>query len=351
MSYDPNSGGGTQPTGGNETQPTGDQSMGNQPMGGQPTQPTGDYMPPQGAYTPPPPPQGGYTPPPQGGGYAPPPQGGYTPPQQGGYAPPPQGGYTPPPGGGYTPPPQGGYGAPPPPPGGMGGPAGGPSFNVGNMGTVDQATVRDLFQSYMNAVTKPNVSTYEAEIPRASWLRTLVGLAAVDIVSFLVSLVAAATASAGVNQALSQLHAQGYYGFDGVMSIAGGGGIVGAIIGLLLVPAWFFLGAGILWLTARMFGGTNSNFMTHSYLLSLSYTPLRIIGGVLSIIPILGALVSFVAYLYQLYSAGLALQASQRMQPGRAQLAAFLPLIVGILLGCLCFFVAIALFASALRNS
>src|SRR5207253_9546373 len=104
------------------------------------------------------------------------------------------------------------------------------------------------------------------------------------------------------------------------------------------------------WLAARMFGGTNSNFMTHSYLLSLSYTPLRIIGSVIGIIPILGGLVAFAAGLYQLYSAGLAMQASQRMQPGRAQLAAWLPLVVGILLACLCGVILIFAAAAAING-
>jgi hypothetical protein len=233
----------------------------------------------------------------------------------------------------------------------MGGPAGGPSLSVGNMGTVNQATVQDLFQSYMNAMTKPNVMTYQMEIPRASWLRTLIGLAAVDIVSFVFGLIAVAIGSAQIASALAQLHAQGIYGYDGFLNLAGGGGIAGAVFGLILTPAFFFLGAGILWLTARMFGGTGSDFMTHCYLLSLSYTPLRIIGKVIGVIPVLGGLVAFVAFIYQLYSAGLAMQASQRMQPGRAQLAAFVPLIVGIVLGCLCVVLSVALFAAALRST
>ena len=362
MSYDPQSGGETQPTGGDEPQPSGDQPMGDlsmggepmasdqstgggEPMGGQPTQPTGDYTtppggyappppPPAGGYAPPPPPSGGYTqptggyaPPPEQGGYAPPPQGGYAPPpQQGGYAPPPQGGYTPPPGAGYPPPPPpppgagyGAYGAPPPPPppGSMG-TAAGAGVTVGSMGTVNQATLQSLFQSYMNAITKPNVATYEAEIPNASWLRTIIGVVIVDVVAFIFALIAVAIGSAQVNQALSQLHAQGIYGYDGLLNLFGGGGFFGAFIGLFLSLLWFFVGAGILWLSARMLGGTGSNFMTHAYLLSLSYTPLRIIGAVIGVMPVLGGLVAFVAYLYQLYSAGLAMQASQRMQPGRA---------------------------------
>ena len=233
----------------------------------------------------------------------------------------------------------------------MGGPTGGPSFNVGGMGTVNQATLQDLFQSYMNALTKPNVSTYEMEIPKASWLRTWVGVIGVDIVSFLIGLIFAGLAFAQVSSALAQLHAQGIYQYDSLVSFfAGGGGVVTAVVGLIITPLRFFIGAGILWLAARMFGGTNSNFMTHSYLLSLSYTPLRIIGTVIGIIPILGALVSFAAFLYQLYSAGLAMQASQRMQPGRAQLAAFLPLIVGILLACLCGVILIFLAAATINR-
>jgi len=231
------------------------------------------------------------------------------------------------------------------------GTAAGAGVTVGSMGTVNQATLQDLFQSYRNAITKPNVATYEAEIPKASWLRTIVGVLIVDVVSFVFALIAVAIGSAQVNQALSQLHAQGIYGYDGLLTAVGGGGFFGAFIGLFLSLLWFFLGAGLLWVSARLLGGTGGDFMTHAYLLSLSYTPLRIIGAVIGVIPIVGGLVAFVAYLYQLYSAGLAMQASQRMQPGRALLAAFLPLIVGIVLVCLCLVLSIALFAAALRGS
>jgi len=219
------------------------------------------------------------------------------------------------------------------------------------MGTVDQASLRDLFQSWMNAVTKPNVATYEAEIPKASWLRTLIGVAVVTLVTFVLNLIFAGLAYGSMSQVLSQLHAHGVYSMDWIAGLGGGGGIAGAFVGLIFTAAFFFLGAGLLWLMARMFGGTNSNFMTHAYLLSLSYTPLRILGAVVNIIPIVGGLVSFALYLYQLYSAGLAMQASQRMQPGRAQLAAFLPLIVGILVGCLCIILLIFGVAAAINGS
>jgi hypothetical protein len=222
---------------------------------------------------------------------------------------------------------------------------------MGSMGTVNQASLQGLFQSWMNAITKPNVATYEAEIPKASWMGTLIGVALVAVVSFLINLIAAGAAAAQINQALSQLHAQGVYSMDWLVNFGGGGGIVGAFLGLIFTFCTFFLGAGILWLMARIFGGTGSDFMTHSYLLSISYTPLRIIAGVIGIIPFLGAIVSFAATLYQLYSAGLAMQASQRMQPGRAQLAAFLPLIIGIVLICLCFILLIFGLAAAINGA
>jgi len=211
------------------------------------------------------------------------------------------------------------------------------------------ATLQDLFRSYMNAVTKPNVSTYEAEIPRASWMRTLLGVAMVAIISFIVNLLFAGAAAAALAPLRQQLQGQGYTGPD--FLAGGGGGIVGAIFALIGAFITFFLGAGLLWLMAKMFGGTNSNFMTHSYLLSLSYTPLRVISTVLSIIPFVGSLVALVAFLYQIYSAGLSMQASQRMQPGRAQMAAFIPTIVGIVLGCLCFFVAAAALVSIINGA
>lgn len=251
--------------------------------------------------------------------------------------PPPSGGYTPPPpGGGYTP--------PPPPPGGGFAP---PSRPEGG----GQLDFQALIQSYINAVTKPNAATYEAEIPKADWTKILIGVAAVTVVNALIALIGIGAGMAFMDQFQDQLGGQEVPVDVGML---GAVGVIGAVWALILTPILFFAGAGILWLTAKMFGGQNSDFMTHSYLLSLSYTPLRIAAGIIGIIPFVGDLIALVLGLYQLYSAGLAMQASQRMAPGRAMLAAFLPAIVGIVLLCLClalFFGAIfAAFSGAANN-
>lgn len=299
-------------------------SMGN--MGGGQTTPmsplsSGDMPPAGGAM----PPSGGYTPPPQ------PPAGGYAPP-------PPSGGYTPPPQ-----PPQGGYGAPPPPPGMYGGPG-----TPANGGT-GPAGMQHLLQSYINAVTKPNASTYEAEMGNASWVKVLVGVAVVAVVGFIVNLIFAGAMTATFDQIEQQLRSQGTnVDLTPYRAFVGGGGAVAALISPFIT---FFLGSLLLWLVARMFGGQGGDFMTHSYLLSLSYTPLRALASILAIVPCVNVIAGIVLPLYQLYCAGVSMQVSQRMAPGRAQMAAFLPTIVGIVLGCACGLLAIFGIAAAISGA
>jgi hypothetical protein len=278
--------------------------------------------------------QGRYTPPETPGGQPTMPVGGTPTQPSGGYTPPPGGGYTPPP----PPPPGSGYGAPPPP----------PTTPTGGM---DQAGLQGLFQSYMNAVTKPNVGTYEAEIPNASWTKVLIGVGIVAVVSFLVNLIFAGAAAAQLNAFRDQFEAQGTdLPFDPAM-FAGGTGVGGAVIGLFLTFITFLLGTAIQYGIARMQGGQGADFMTQAYLSSLSYTPLRTVGAILNIIPVIGGLIGFVLTLYQVYSVGLSLQASQRLTAGKAQLAAWLPLVIGLVLICGCALLAVFGLAAALSGA
>jgi hypothetical protein len=215
---------------------------------------------------------------------------------------------------------------------------------MGAGGGARQEGFGHLLQSYINAVTKPNASTFEAEIPNASWPKVLIGIAAVAVVGLIMAFIAAGAAAATVDQLSSQFGDQ----FDTEA--------YGSLLAASTNPVWsliqpfitFFLGAGLLWLMAKMFGGQNSDFMTHSYLLSLSYTPTRVVAGLVSIIPCIGALVGLVLGLYQIYLAGLAMQASQRMEAGRAQMAAWIGAAVILLLVCVCALVAVSLFAATL---
>lgn len=239
-------------------------------------------------------------------------------------------------GGSYTPPPPPGGGMPPPAPAGGG-----------------QLDFAGLFQSWINAVTKPNASTYEAEIPNANWVKVLIGIAVTAVAGFLVNLIFAGAAVAQIDQSIAQLRGQA--GTEGIVSFletirgyVGGGGAISALIFPFIS---FFVGAGIQYLFAKMLGGQGQDFMVHSYLSSLSYAPLHTAANLLQIIPLLGGCVAFVLSLYQIYSVGLSMQASQRLAPGRAQLAAFLPVIIGIVISCLCVILAIMGIASIAGNT
>ncbi|HEX8219537.1 MAG TPA: YIP1 family protein [Chloroflexia bacterium] len=283
--------------------------------GGEPTRRTGDYPSP-----------GGYTPQPPSGEYSQPPPGAYTPPSPGGYAPPPAGG-------GYNQ-------APPPPPGYF------PPEGYANYGAPPPKAPTNLFASYLNAVTKPQAETYEAEIGNASWGRVFIGVGIVAALTVLIFLALGAYFISQVEVQLSQT--PGYSAADIarvrdiVASILGP---VGAVVIGLSTFISFFLGAGVLFLSAKMFGGRGEGFMTHCYLLSLSYVPVKILTWLISFVPCIGSIATLVLPFYQVYCAGQSMRASQRLEPGKAMLAAFVPMIVSVLLicGCVVFAVASAL--------
>ncbi len=218
--------------------------------------------------------------------------------------------------------------------------------NMSNMVGMNQANFATLPQSYINAVTKPNVNTYLAEIPNANWARTFAGVIALALINVVISLIFAGVVSSSMNQLRDQLSRSGRtLPFDPTALTATTG--IGAII---TTPLFFILGAGVLYGLAKMFGGQGRDFMTHSYLLSLSYVPLGIAAAILNIIPGVGSFLGLAILIYRQYSQGLSMQASQNMQPGRAQLAAFLPFALSLVLVCLCVIAAIFLVAGAAVN-
>ncbi|MEP6775333.1 MAG: YIP1 family protein [Chloroflexota bacterium] len=284
-------------------------------IGGSPTQPT------DGGYAPPPAPQGGYAPPPQG--YQPPPQG-YQPPPQGYQQPP--GGYQAPPPGGYAPPrgnqpPPGGY---PLPPDGVANPAMDMKFSQGDF--------QRLFQQYRNVITKTDASVYGPEIAKANRKDIFLGVGmvalATGIFGFLTSL--------AFYSVVSGLSGFSNFGGMGSFTLFGGsaigqafGSLITGIIGTFIT---FFIGAyATFWVAKQFFKGQGTDFWTHAYLLSLSYAPLRTIGAVVSIIPILGGLVALVLRIYQYYHTGLAIQAYHRTDTMNGQLSVWIPVIAGII--------------------
>jgi len=217
------------------------------------------------------------------------------------------------------------------------------------MGTINQASIQSYFRKAFDVLMHPRVDLYQAEARNANWNGVMIGVGAVTILAFIAAI---------INGLLSGALENSFGSSSGLM-LGGAGGIATAFIYLIFVPLFFFAGAGVLWLSAKIFGGRGENFMVHSYLLSLSYTPTRLIVFGLLIISIgpvalIASLVQFVLYLYQIYHAGLSLQVSQGMESGRAQMAAWVPALILLALACACGVIAAltgaAIFSSFLAN-
>lgn len=221
--------------------------------------------------------------------------------------------------------------------------------SLSSVAKTDPSDYSTLPRAYTNALTRAKASTYEAEIPNAGWGKTLLGVAIVTVITFGVKMILAPSGAQSYEYAKEQLAKNGLFadqepGRSLLQWIKFLNDFSTNPLFALIVPVTFLLGAGLLYIFARMgrdleetqSGG--ASFMTHAYLLSLSYTPIRSIAAVLNLFSLL-SYVSCLAgigvlglFIFQLYSAGLAMQAAHRLEPGRAQVVAFLPAILGILL-------------------
>jgi hypothetical protein len=222
------------------------------------------------------------------------------------------------------------------------------------MGRIDQASIQSYFQRAFNVIMKPSVEPYQAEARNANWNSVMIGVGSVTAVTVVVAIIRGFIGGATAAAPFMANDNTGSSTVTGALA-GSGAGIVAAIVSLIFVPLFFFCGAGILWLSAKIFGGQGQDFLLHSYLLSLSYTPTHLVIAALGLISIgplaaIIGLVGLVLRLYQIYHAGLSMQVSQRMEPGKAQLAAWVPTLIGLALLCVCAVVALLAGAAFLGN-
>jgi Yip1 domain len=275
--------------------------------------------PPSAANEPPPPPEhatpeppGTYPPPPPAYGAAP---RGYLPPVQPGYA-------------------SAGYGSqaavPPPVPAGING----------------------LWQKFINVTTKPGAQSFTNELPTANWSDiwlALIGLGVVEaITGFITSLYTRVVFQSANTPFFSGLPSDQQQALDRILSSAGSGaGNFGAII---WVPLGFFIGMGILFVSAKIFGG-GGTFLQQAYAFMLYYVPINGLGAVLGLVPVLGGFASFLLWIYSIVLAVFAMMASQRLSGGRAVAAVLLPAAIVALLVCGVLTVIIVALASLINGA
>jgi hypothetical protein len=206
--------------------------------------------------------------------------------------------------------------------------------------------------SYFNAVFRPNWDTYAAEVPNASWLKIIIGVAIVGVVGMLLGLVGLGSvpAESQFTAQIAQARAQGAEFLASFLEFIQWFSQQGPAL-LIATPfltfLTFLLGAWIQHVSARTIGGaTGGNFMTHAYLASLSYVPLITISQFLNLLstpsanadaaaanPLacIGTCILLIVRLYQIFCVGVSMQASYKIQGGRAQMSAFVPAILLIL--------------------
>jgi len=104
-----------------------------------------------------------------------------------------------------------------------------------------------------------------------------------------------------------------------------------SLISILLAPLFFLIGAGLLYLLARLLGG-NGDFGRYAYLLASFQAPITILNAVLNFIPVAGGCLAIAFSLYGFILAYFATKVEHNLSSGRALIAVLIPLILIVLL-------------------
>jgi hypothetical protein len=119
---------------------------------------------------------------------------------------------------------------------------------------------------------------------------------------------------------------------------------------IISVPIGFFIGVGILFVIAKIFGGTGS-FLQQAYAFALFAVPINAASAILGIVPFLGGLASLALGIYGIFLAVFAVSASQRLTTGKSAAVVLLPIAIVFLLLCAGIILFAALIAAAIRTS
>lgn len=212
------------------------------------------------------------------------------------------------------------------------------------------AGINGLWQKFINVTTKPGAQSFANELPTANWRDIWIALLGLGVVTALAGLISSLIfrAATGVanNPFLSGLPPDQQRVFGDFLRNTGSGF---ASLGYIIwIPIAFFIGMGILFVSAKIFGGRGS-FLEQAYAFMLYTVPIQGAAAILGIIPFLGGLAGFALSIYGIVLSVFAMMASQRLPGGRAVAAVLLPAIIVLLLACALVFIVIAAIAAAVN--
>jgi hypothetical protein len=211
----------------------------------------------------------------------------------------------------------------------------------------------ETWQTWVRVVTSPGEPTFEAERlkPQATLTTALIWMLIAGAVAAVLGLIQSALAAGTVQTTVTQLLAQADLPLETraqleqILNSGVLGGLGGAsLASIIMVPVGFLVGTGILYLIAKLLGGTGE-FGRYAYLNASFTAPLTILSSLLSVIPVLGCLSLFIS-IYQLVLTYYSTKVEHNLTSGKALVVVLLPLIVVLLLVfCFIIFVVGALMA------
>ena len=182
-------------------------------------------------------------------------------------------------------------------------------------------------------VTQMTEEFFAQEAPRASGSNVLISLVILAVVSAILSAISSAISSLLGSSFQAEFLPPEYRnlatgGMGGGVMAALCSGLIGTIVG-------FYVGNGLSYLGARIFGG-NGDFGTQTYLQSLIAVPVGIVSGLVGLVPCVGPLVAIVAAIYGFVLSVRAIKVAHNLTTGKAVAAILVPgLVLGVIVVCL----------------
>jgi len=170
---------------------------------------------------------------------------------------------------------------------------------------------------------------FAQEAPRASGSNTLISILILAVISAVLSAISSLIGG-GISTAFLPPEAREFAavgaGQSAVSSLCGG--IIGALVG-------FYLGNGLVYLGARVLGGTGG-YGTQTYLVSLFAVPLGIVSGLAGLVPCVGLIVALAVSVYGIVLNVRAVKVTHDLTTGKAVAAILVPaILVGVVVACL----------------
>ncbi|HWS83220.1 MAG TPA: Yip1 family protein [Ktedonobacteraceae bacterium] len=198
-----------------------------------------------------------------------------------------------------------------------------------------EQAIKDLPSQYMKVLTKPSADTFAQEMGKASWnivWAQLIGYTLVSaILSYIISLIMP-----------NPFHTFGATTLNPIMIQLIHWGLTLGLTPVVIVG--FFIGTGISYLIAKAFRGQGT-FLAQGYNELLYIVPLSILTTLVFHIPLLGGLVAFGIFVYEIVLRIFSIMAVHRLSGGKATAVVLISIAVLFLLALLLFVVIVVAIA------